>query len=84
MSAYVLQKMLRDVNRYPDRRAAFFASREDFVAGYALTDEERQAVLAFDIGKLYALGVHGLILRPFTLLHKMPEPDYLVAIRGGR
>jgi hypothetical protein len=26
--------------------------------------------------------VHGLLLRPFTLLHQMPEPDYLKAIRG--
>ena len=84
MSAYILQKMIRDVNRYPDRRAAFFAAKDDFVAGYDLTDDERQAMLDFNIGKLYALGVHGLILRPFTLLHKMPEPDYLAAIRGER
>ena len=84
MSVYILQKMIRDVNRYPDRRAAFFASKEDFVGGYELTEDERDAVLTFDIGKLYALGVHGLILRPFTLLHKMPEPDYLVAIRRER
>jgi hypothetical protein len=26
--------------------------------------------------------VHGLLLRPFTLLRNMPEPDYLKAIRG--
>jgi hypothetical protein len=29
------------------------------------------------------MGVHGLLLRPFTLLHQMPEPDYLKAIRAG-
>ena len=28
MSAYTLQKMIRDVNRRPDRRDAYFASRE--------------------------------------------------------
>jgi hypothetical protein len=28
------------------------------------------------------MGVHGLILRPFTLLHEVSEPDYLKAIRG--
>jgi hypothetical protein len=83
MSAYTLQKMIRDVNRFPERRAAFFASREAFVAGYALTDDERDAMLTLNIGKLYALGVHGLILRPFTILHKVPEPDYLAAIRGA-
>jgi len=84
MSAYTLQKMIREVNLRPERRAEFFASREAFVAGYDLTDEERDAMLRFDIGKLYALGVHGLILRPFTLLHKVPEPDYLAAIRAER
>jgi hypothetical protein len=28
------------------------------------------------------MGVHGLLLRPFTLLRQMPEEDYLKAIRG--
>jgi hypothetical protein len=81
VSAYTLQKMIRDVNRRPDRRESYFASREDFVQGYDLTSEERAAFVAFDVSKLYALGVHGLLLRPFTLLHRMSEPDYLAAIR---
>ena len=81
MSLYVLQKMIRDVNRLPARREAYFASREDFAQGYDITPDERAAFVQFDVTKLYALGVHGLLLRPFTLLHKMPEPDYLTAIR---
>jgi hypothetical protein len=81
MSAYGLQKMIRDVNRLPDRREAYFASREVFAGGYDISPEERAAFVAFDVGKLYALGVHGLLLRPFTILHKMSEPDYLAAIR---
>jgi hypothetical protein len=81
MSAYTLQKMIREVNRRPDRREAYFASRETFAQAYELTPEERAAFVAFDVCKLYALGVHGLILRPFTILHKMPEPEYLSAIR---
>ncbi|HEY5349390.1 MAG TPA: hypothetical protein VIJ64_06650 [Candidatus Lustribacter sp.] len=81
MSAYTLQKMIREVNRRPDRREAYFASREDFARSYDITPEERDAFVRFDVCKLYALGVHGLILRPFTLLHRMPEPDYLTAIR---
>lgn len=81
MSLYALQKMLRDVNRLPDRREAYFAAKERFADGYDLTPEERDAFLRLDVARLYALGVHGLILRPFTLLHKMPEDDYLRAIR---
>ena len=83
MSVYQLQKMLREINRRPPKREAYFKSPAEFVQQYDLTDEERRAVIEFDIGALYSLGVHGLILRPFTLLHKMAEPDYLNAIRGA-
>jgi Aromatic-ring-opening dioxygenase LigAB, LigA subunit len=82
MSLYALQKLIRDVNRKPPCREAFFQSAEDFAKNYELDAEERDALLKRDVGKLYAMGVHGLLLRPFTLLHKMPEPDYLKAIRG--
>jgi hypothetical protein len=81
MSIYVLQKMIREVNRVPARREAYFASRADFATGYDISDDERAAFVQFDVSKLYQLGVHGLLLRPFTLLHKMPEPEYLTAIR---
>jgi len=81
MSAYHLNKLLRDVNRDPGMRQAWFDDRAAFVARYQLTEEERVAVLSFDIGALYRLGAHGLILRPFTLLHQVSEPDYLTAIR---
>lgn len=82
MSTYALNKMIRDINRDPVRREAFFKDAAAFAAGYQLSEEERHAFLAKDIGSLYKLGVHGLILRPFTLLHKVPEPQYLAAIRS--
>ena len=53
-----------------------------FVQSYDLTDDERDALLKLDIGRLYAKGVHGLLLRPFTIIHSVSEPDYLKAIRG--
>ena len=82
MSAYTLNKMIRDVNRDTARREQFFADAAAFASGYALTEEEARAVVTRDVATLYKLGVHGLILRPFTLLHKMPEPEYLAAIRS--
>ena len=82
MSTYILNKMIREINRIPARREAYFKAPDEFAAGFALSDVERAAFLARDVGALYKLGVHGLILRPFTLLHKIPEPDYLNAIRG--
>jgi hypothetical protein len=82
MSLYALQKLIRDVNRRPACRDAFFQSAEKFAEGYDLTPDERTALAGRNIRALYAMGVHGLLLRPFTLLHNMPEPDYLKAIRG--
>jgi hypothetical protein len=82
MSTYTLNKMIREINRDPARREAYFNAPDAFADGFQLTEEERRAFLERDVGALYRLGVHGLILRPFTLLHKMPEPDYLSAIRS--
>jgi aromatic-ring opening dioxygenase LigAB LigA subunit len=82
MSVYTLQKLLRDVNRIPERREAYFHSPAEFAKSYDLNDREREALLAFDIRALYEMGVHGLILRPFTILHKVADPDYVKALRG--
>ena len=81
MSTYGLNKLIRDINRSPAVREEYFKDQVPILDRYALSIEERQALLNFDIGKLYRMGVHGLILRPFTLLHKVSEPDYLKAIR---
>ncbi len=82
MSIYVLQKMIRDVNRDPVVREKYFADKAALLMSYELSDEERSAVAALDLHKLYALGVHGLLLRPFSILHQVQEPAYLAAIRG--
>jgi hypothetical protein len=82
MSVYVLQKLIRDVNRKPACREAYFKSPEQFAAGYELTPQEREALLKFDVRALYEMGMHGLLLRPFTIMHKMSDPEYIKAIRG--
>jgi aromatic-ring opening dioxygenase LigAB LigA subunit len=82
MSLYTLQKLIRDINRKPQCREAYFRSPSTFADGYDLAESERAALLKLDVGALYAMGVHGLLLRPFTILHKVAEPDYLKAIRG--
>ncbi len=81
MSLYALQKLIRDVNRSPQRREAYFQSPATFADSYDLAQRERDALLNLDMGELYGMGVHGLLLRPFTILHKVAEPDYLKAIR---
>jgi hypothetical protein len=81
VSLYTLQKLIRDVNRDDAMRASYFASPEAFADGYELTAEERDALLKVDLTRLYGFGVHGLLLKPFSILHKVSEPDYLTQIR---
>jgi Aromatic-ring-opening dioxygenase LigAB, LigA subunit len=82
MSTYALNKLIRDINRSPSVREEYFKDQVSLLDRYGLSVDERQALRSVDIGKLYQMGVHGLILRPFTLLHEVSEPDYLKAIRG--
>jgi len=81
MSAYTLQKLIREINRNPGVRERFFADAEQLSQDYELTAEERHALVQKDYGALYRLGVHGLLLRPFSILHAVSESDYLAAIR---
>lgn len=81
MSLYALQKLIRDVNRSEKLRQSYFAAPDKFADGYDLTPDEREALLKVDLTRLYGFGVHGLLLRPFSILHKVSEPDYLTKIR---
>ena len=82
MSIYFLQKLIREFNRNPKVRERFNERPEEVAAEYGLTLAERRAIEARDYCALYMMGVHGLLLRPFSILHQVPERDYLAAIRG--
>lgn len=82
MSLYQLQKLIYRVNRDPSQRERFFQDPAAFVKAYELTEEEQTAAINLDVRKLYTLGVHSLLLRPFTLLHKVSNEDYLKALAG--
>ena len=82
MSLYQLQKLIYQVNRDPSQRERFLQDPAAFVKAYELTEEEKSAAINVDVRKLYTLGVHSLLLRPFTLLHKVSNEDYIKALAG--
>jgi Aromatic-ring-opening dioxygenase LigAB, LigA subunit len=82
MSLYQLQKLIYEVNRNPERREKYRQDSAAFAAGYELTAEEREAITRMDIRRLYRLGVHPLLLRPFTLLHRVSNEDYAKSLAG--
>ena len=81
MSLYQVQKLVQAVNRDAESRTRFLESRESFAREFELTDGERDALVNMRIHDLYDMGVHPLLLRPFTIIHGVSEPDYLKAIR---
>jgi len=83
MSLYTLSKLLYTLNRDDAAKADFKADNVAFISRFALTDEERSALLDQDIGKLYVLGVNGQILMHFAALCSIAWPDYIQAMRDG-
>ena len=83
MSLYATQKLLYHLNR---DRAVQQRYRDDLpglLEGYELDAEERDAIVAGDVGKLYVLGVNGQLLMHFAALVGMPWTDYIEAMREG-
>ncbi|TMB75017.1 MAG: aromatic ring-opening dioxygenase subunit LigA [Deltaproteobacteria bacterium] len=82
MSLYQLQKLIYHVNRDEAQRERYRQNPAEFIKGYDLTEQEAAAALNVDVRALYTLGVHSLLLRPFTLLHKVSNEDYAKALAG--
>jgi hypothetical protein len=83
MSLYYVQKLLYQLNRDPGVRKRFDAGREDVLAEYPLSDEERKALLDGDIGLLYVMGVNGQILMHYSALIGQKWDEYIAAMKHG-
>jgi aromatic-ring opening dioxygenase LigAB LigA subunit len=82
MSLYQLQKLIYQVNRDAAQRERYRQDPSAFVSGYELSEQESAAVLNLDVRSLYTMGVHSLLLKPFTLLNKVSNEDYAKALKG--
>ena len=83
MSLYHLQKFLYHLNRDPRVQQRHANDLDALLDEYELTDEEREAIRAGDIGKIYVLGANGQLLMHFAALLGMPWADYIEAMREG-
>jgi hypothetical protein len=62
MSVYNVNYLLREILRDPAFRAAMKSDPATALKRYDLTDEERSALLAGDVAKLYRLGVNSFLM----------------------
>lgn len=83
MSLYYVQKFLFELNRDPRLQAAYLSEGRASMAGYELDDEEIDALLEPDVGKLFHLGVNGQILMHFGAFHGIEWTDYLQRLSDG-
>ena len=83
MSLYYVQKFLYQLNRDPAVQRGFRDDLEDLLGEYDLTEEERTAIRARDVGLLYVFGVNGQILMHYAALVGLEWNEYLEAMRKG-
>ncbi len=83
MSLYYVQKFLFELNRDEGLQQRYLADRSAVLVPYEVSDEEHQALIEPDIGKLFHLGVNGQILMHFAALHQIEWQDYLQRMRNG-
>jgi hypothetical protein len=83
VSLYYVQKILFELNRDADLQHTYTADRRAVLATYELTDDEAEALVEPDIGKLFHLGVNGQILMHFAAFHQIEWADYLQRMRDG-
>lgn len=83
MSLYSLSKLIYTLNRDVEAKALFKTDPTALADRFRLSDEERQAFLGRDVGKLYVLGVNGQILMHYAALCEIAWPDYIQAMRDG-
>jgi hypothetical protein len=81
MSLYQLQKLMFHTHTRPASRGEYRVDPNAFAAQYDLTEAERAAVLAVDIAALYRLGVHPLLLRPFTEMNGVSSLQHYASLR---
>ena len=83
MSLYQMQKFLFDINRDPGVQARFREHRDEVLAHYDLSAEERGAIASGDIGLIYVLGANGQLLMHYAAYLGMPWAEYIAAMRAG-
>ncbi len=82
MSVYHVQKLFYHLLVDPKVRERFKADSDSVLADYKLQPEEVRAIRSVDLATLYRMGVHPLLLRPFSTMKGMGMPEYLKAISG--
>jgi hypothetical protein len=76
MSLYGVQKAMYDLKKDKGLQERFKQDAARALEGRDLTAAERDKLAAGDLAGLYRMGVHPLLLAPYSRLMGIPRPKY--------
>lgn len=80
--AYWADRVLYDVHHQPSHLDRFKQDADAYMAAVPLPANLKAAIRDNDIGSLYRAGVNPYLLRAHCLGMRMPEVEYLAALRA--
>lgn len=87
MSLHGVESFMYRLKNDSGMQALFKERAPEVFSGFDLTDDELRALREADVASLYRLGVHPLLLVPFSRYAGIPRPQYLerlAPLRGSR
>jgi hypothetical protein len=87
MSLYGMQKFMYLLKKDKSLQSRFKEDAQAALGTFPLTQEERNALATGDLAGLYRMGVHPLLLAPYSRFMAIPRPQYqalLDPLRGLR
>jgi protocatechuate 4,5-dioxygenase alpha chain len=80
--AYAINRILYRVQHDRAEETRFFDNPARYIADAPLSDAACAALDTTDVGQLYLLGANPYLLRAYCLQLRMPEAEYLGALRA--
>lgn len=81
--AYRINRLLYDVQHDRTEETRYFANPQAYIGAHTgLSAAATDALARNDIGRLYSLGANPYLLRAYCLQLRVPEQDYLAALRA--
>ena len=78
---YMINRAIFDLTRRADARS-LIAAKADFLAGYRLNEEEREALTGPDWARLLALGALPNLVYRYYIFHGHAPESFPAAIAG--
>jgi len=81
MSLYDVEHVIHDMNVNAALTERFREEPQAFLAGYALDDSERAALVDGDVAALWTMGVHPLLMLHYARARRVPMPEFYGALK---